>query len=78
MIPVELTKIDDELIIVNFEAVRSFYADKGDDSTGGTIIRFMNGDDLTVKEPFTDIRKVFKIAEVKMQKERTIEEQGER
>jgi hypothetical protein len=66
MVHVELTRSDGELIIVNFELVRSFYEDKDDDSTGGTILKFSEGTALNVKEPFAEICKLFKIATVKM------------
>ena len=48
MVHVELTRSDDELIIVNFDLVRSFYEDKDDDSTGGTILKFSKGTALNV------------------------------
>ena len=66
MLPVELTKNDGELIIVNFETVRSFFEDKNDDEAVGTVIKYVNGDDLHVREPFAKICKVFNIASVKM------------
>lgn len=66
MVHVELTKDNDELVIVNFELVRTFYEDKGDDSTGGTILRFSDGNSLNVKEPYKEICKLFKISTVKM------------
>ena len=52
MVHVELTKYDGELIIVNFEQVRSFYEDKGDDSTGGTVLKFLDGNPFIGKRTF--------------------------
>jgi hypothetical protein len=66
MLMVELTKNDNELVIVNFEHVKTFFADKKDEKNGGTVLNFFDDKVLPVKEPYAEVCKLFKIATVKM------------
>ncbi len=66
MLMVELTKSDNELVIVNFEHVKTFFAEKKDEKNAGTVLNFFDDKVLQVKEPYSEVCKLFKIATVKM------------